>query len=434
MYAHFWDRLLPELDRLERMWSIPYIWNCKEQRFHLIRRLPYMKRFRALSIFFTLHILFIYWNLLQTLRNETNILLMIYGLGYTGITSAITVVRWMYQSQHTSGEIVKCLNAAVHFQKLIAQPGKIHGYRIPNIIKVHSVYNKMPTLVCYLSEARNLTIKAVRLLMIGMNVAIIFMEMGTVLVAILAPRIPPFFGYYLCRIAYDIEALGDPCRIRGDLNIQNLISFRISYVSTLFGILNGIISFAIYTPGMHMAKHMATHEVLPSLIFQKDCLFQFQAEITHANVRDGRKTMGKYRQLQLLNIMFNEIYHRDFFAIFMAASIMIMVPSGYLLITSYHLNQIILIGLVLITIAEYAIIITLFIMASKIWNASKIFRNAWRTNHRLSSRPLTRRYGASLQNLKIKIGSSNFVEQNTPFVFLSFCIEQTITLVLLNNF
>jgi hypothetical protein len=299
---------------------------------------------------------------------------------------------------------------------------------------VYSVINKNPTFVCYLSEARNLTIKAVRLLMIGANLAVIFIETGTVFVAILAPRIPPFFGYFLCRLGYDVQALGDPCRIRGDLNIQNLISFRISYVSTLFGILSGIICFAIYTPGIHMANHMATYEVLPSLIFQKDCLVRLQAEITHGNVWNCKKTMGKYRQLQLLNITFNEIYHRDFFAIFMAACIMIMVPSGYLLITSYHLNQIILIGLVLITIAEYAIIITLFIMASKIWNASVKFRKAWKTNHRLSSRPLTRRYGISLQNLKIKVGSSNFVEQNTPFVFLSFCIEQTITLVLLNTF
>jgi hypothetical protein len=134
MYAHFWDRLLPELERLERIWSIPYIWNCEEQRFNLIRRLSYIKIFRALSIFFTLYMPFICWNLLQTLQNETNILLMIYGLGYTGITSAITLVRWMYQSQHISGEIVKFLNAAVNFQKMIAQPGKIHGYRIQYII------------------------------------------------------------------------------------------------------------------------------------------------------------------------------------------------------------------------------------------------------------------------------------------------------------
>jgi hypothetical protein len=186
-------------------------------------------------------------------------------------------------------------------------------------------------------------------------------------------------------------------------------------------------------PGTHEAHLMTTYEVLPSLIFQKDCLSQLQAEITRAKICDFEKTMGKYRQLQLLNIRYNEIYRRNYFAILMAAAIMILVPSGFLLMTSYHVHPIILFGLAFVTIMAYATITTIFIMASKVWNASVRFRYAWKKNIRLSSRPLTRRYGASLQNLKIQIGSSNFVEQNTPFIFISFCIEQTISLVLLNN-
>jgi hypothetical protein len=130
MYAHFWDRLLPELERLKRIWGIPYIWNCEEQRFNLIRRLSYIKIFRALSIIFALHMPFICWNLLQTLQNEKNIFLMICALGGTGLTSAITMVRWMYQSQRISGDIVKLLNAAVDFQKLITQPGKTDSHHL----------------------------------------------------------------------------------------------------------------------------------------------------------------------------------------------------------------------------------------------------------------------------------------------------------------
>jgi hypothetical protein len=265
-----------------------------------------------------------------------------------------------------------------------------------------------------------------------MDFAMIFTSLGTVFVAILIPRIPPFFGYFLCRLGYDLQALGDPCHIRGELTIQQLVPFN--YTTTIVGILSGCICLAIYTTGTHGAQLMSTYEVLPSLIFQKDCISQFQAEITRAKLSDYKKTMGKYRQLQLLNMMFNEIYSRNYFILVMAAFIMGVIPSGYLLITSYHINQLVLIALVFITIMEYAIMTTVFIIASKVWTASVNYRYAWRNNTRLCSRPLTRRYGASLQNLKIKIGSSNFVEQNTPFVFLSFCIEQTITLVLLNNF
>jgi hypothetical protein len=130
MYAHFWEHLLPKIERLERTWSIPYIWNCKEQRFHLIRRLSYKKMFRALSVIFALHMPFICWNLLQTLQNEKNIFLMICALGGTGLTSGITVVRWMYQSQRISGDIVKFVNAAVNFQKLNTQPGKTDRHHL----------------------------------------------------------------------------------------------------------------------------------------------------------------------------------------------------------------------------------------------------------------------------------------------------------------
>jgi hypothetical protein len=280
----------------------------------------------------------------------------------------------------------------------------------------------------------NWSVKAVCLLMKVMALFTIFLPMMTIAVAILSPRIPPFFGYFLCRLGHDFEVLGDPCRIRDILNIRNLLSFKFSGLTCIFGILNGCICLAVYMPGTHVAHLMATYEILPSLIFQKDCLSQFHAEISHATFRDYKKTLVEYRQLQLLSNMFNEIYSRNFFAIVMASSIIVVVPSGYLLMTSYHINQMVLIALGFATVMEYAIITTIFTVASKVWIASVKFKDAWKMNTRLSSRPLTRRRGASLQNMKIKIGSSNFVERNTPFVFVSFCIEQTITLVLLNNF
>jgi hypothetical protein len=128
MYAHFWNVFLPELKRMEKLYSTPYTWNGKEGRFSLIRRLSYVKVFRALSLLSAFHLPFICWNLLQTLRHETNILLMIFALGYTGITVGCTVVRWMHQNQDISGNIVKLLNATVDFQKRSTRPGKLDSY------------------------------------------------------------------------------------------------------------------------------------------------------------------------------------------------------------------------------------------------------------------------------------------------------------------
>jgi hypothetical protein len=433
MYANYWDRFLPALKRRERIWSTPYTWSCKEGRFILIRQLPYVKRFRVLSLLYALHLPLIYWNLLHTLRYETNIMLIVYSLGYTGLTSLITVVRWMYQNQDISGDIVKLLNATVDFEKLRTMPGII-SCGLNEIYKVNSGVLINDVRLCYFSGPRTLAVRGVRLLMMTLDYSADIFTMGTVSIAILCPRIPPFFGYFLCQLSHDLQIFGDPCQIRSDLNIRNLVSFIILDITNIFRILSGCICLAIYTTGHHAGQIMTTYEVLPSLIFQKNCLSQFQAEITHAKFSDYKNTMEKYRQLQLLNIQFNETYSTSYFAIVMAGVIMIMVPSGYLLVTSYHINHIVLIALVFITITQYLIITTIFIMASKVWNGSVKFRDAWRKNLRLSSRPLSRRYGTSLQNLKIKIGSFNFVERNTPFVFVSFCIEQTIMLVLLNNF
>jgi hypothetical protein len=128
MYANFWDLFLPELERMERIWSSPYTWNRKEERFSLIRRPSYVKRYRVLSVLIALHMPIVFWNLLQTLRNETNIILIIYAVGYTSVTSGITVIRWMYQNQIISGEIINLINLTVKFQKLSTRPGKIDGY------------------------------------------------------------------------------------------------------------------------------------------------------------------------------------------------------------------------------------------------------------------------------------------------------------------
>jgi hypothetical protein len=282
---------------------------------------------------------------------------------------------------------------------------------------------------------KDFAVKAVSLLLMVLNLAVIILSVATVFVSLLSPRIPPFFGYFLCQLAHDINAFGDPCLIRNDLDIRMvLLSFRLSDVQNLFRILSSCICFAIYIPGILSVNLMAIYEVLISLIFQKDCLNRFHAGITHAKFSNYEMTMRKYKQLQLLNINFNGLYQREFFATFMATILLIMIPSGYILLTSYRLNHIVLILLGFITFMEYLIITGIFIMASKVWNASVKFKCAWRKNASLSSCPLSRRQAASLQNLKIKMGSYNFVETNTPLVFLSFCVEQTIALVLLKNY
>jgi hypothetical protein len=281
---------------------------------------------------------------------------------------------------------------------------------------------------------KDFSVRAVLLLMKAVSFAVVLLCTGTLSVAILCPRNPPFLGYFFCRLGHDFKIFGDPCQLQdGELSIGNILSFQLIEMKIIFRILSGLISFAIYIPGLYSAHLITSYEVLPGLIFQKHCLAEFLEEITLAKFSDYKKTLGNYKQLQLLNIKFNEIYRRNFFAIIMACIVAIIVPTGYVILTAYHINQIILILGGFTVITEYVLVATIFSMAGKVWNSSVQFRYAWRKNTRLSSRPLSRRYGTSLQNLKIQIGSSNFVEKNTPFVFVSFLIEHTVALVIMNK-
>jgi hypothetical protein len=75
-------------------------------------------------------------------------------------------------------------------------------------------------------------------------------------------------------------------------------------------------------------------------------------------------------------------------------------------------------------------VIVIFSIAENVWSQSVQYKWAWKRNPQLAKNKLFRRYAKSLQDMKVKIGATNFVEKNTPFVFVSFCVDQTANLVL----
>jgi hypothetical protein len=56
-------------------------------------------------------------------------------------------------------------------------------------------------------------------------------------------------------------------------------------------------------------------------------------------------------------------------------------------------------------------------MAGNVWFQSMKFHWCWKRNDRLAMKRIRRKYEKSLMELKVKIGSINFVEKNTPFVY-----------------
>jgi hypothetical protein len=263
-----------------------------------------------------------------------------------------------------------------------------------------------------------------------MDLAITCVITAMIVVPILSPRIPPYVGYFFCQLA---EYEKDPCGMR-DLVLEDLLSFTLLNIKTVFRVVSGCICILVFIPGTWTANQMFTYEVFANLLFQNESVNHLKELVRNSRaLSDHYLIMRRYTELCVINIAFNTLFRRDFFAIVIVGAVVAVVSSGFFLLTSYHVHELVLMLLAFVTIMEYFIDTMIFVVASKVWNSSAEFKSAWQRNEQFSRNRIARRIGRSFRNMKIQAGSSNFVERNTPFVFLSFCIEQTISLVLLST-
>jgi hypothetical protein len=281
-----------------------------------------------------------------------------------------------------------------------------------------------------------MNITMIRLMMRSLNVFTPILLLLTCIVPLLSPRIPPFVGYFFCQVSHHGFFGGrDICGLEEDDIIQSILSsLKIDLVSlNIFRLLGLIASILLITPSVWNAVLTIVYEILPSLLFQKQCLKQINERARLCRPQNFVVILRKYKELQILNIMFNEIYKRDHFLIGCGLFLLVVVATGFLLLTMYNVHFIVVFIASYALITEYAILLAMFTMASTVWSNSEQFKLNCRQNSRLNRVRLIRKRYKCLQNLKIKIGDSNFVEQNTPFVYISCCIEQTISLVLLQK-
>jgi hypothetical protein len=273
--------------------------------------------------------------------------------------------------------------------------------------------------------------RIIKLLMRTIYIPVVFLLMTFCALAIFSPRIPPFFGYFLCRSSRDWWWSGeDICGLNDD-GLFNIIGGNVFL--NVFRIVGGCTSFIFLTTSANNPILMGFYEIFPSILFQNDQLAQIQKTVKDCRFPNHASLVLKYRQLQVLNSMFNRIYQREFFALGMSTLVLLVITNGYFVITMPHLPPLFFMIGIYTILMEYLSLLTLFCMASKVWSNSVDLEYSWRRNDLLSARALTRRYGKSLHPLKVKIGAVNFVELNTPFVFFSFCIQQTISLMLLKE-
>jgi hypothetical protein len=423
MYEHFWTELLLFLQITRQTYTTPYDWDSRKAKFMIIRTPKYVKIFKVLSHFNFFHMGIMLWNLLQILQNERNVVPKIVSLIVAAFAAFMEVCRWMHTKR--AEDIVSFLNCMVESARSATERGK---FAIDRCV-VETCIRSLEVLIHWVSGTANFTTLIVKFLMRIFCVPLFILLIVFPVLPLLSPRIPPFVGYFLCRSSRDWLGV-DTCRLDDDgmFNIP-----RGNVVFNLFRIVGCLISLA-FTSSILNAPLVSLYEVFPSIVFQNDRLGQLRVAARNPRTFSNPvQIIRKYRELQILNIMFNKIYQREYFVFCMGIITLVVIANGYFAITMHNFSGIFVMLGIYMTFMEYIILIILFRMASKVWSNSVEFAWSWKRNDRASRMRLMRRYGKSLQPLKVKIGSTNFVELNTPFVFFSFCMEQTISLVLLNQ-
>jgi hypothetical protein len=189
-----------------------------------------------------------------------------------------------------------------------------------------------------------------RVVSIAVNVLAVTFPM----VALVSPRIPPFFGYFFCRSAVNLFSY-DPCGIQEEMfNIPGVLG---KPAVNTFRVVAGLITLITYATVFWNAALVVIYEVYPSVLFQK-CLRQFRTGASHCAFTDHARIVLNYSKLQILNIMFNNVYSKDLFAICMALFLLVVIPGGYFAVTMQNTSPfasitgtyIVLIGYATITV------------------------------------------------------------------------------------
>jgi uncharacterized membrane protein len=124
MYAHYWDLVLPHFQTLQRTLATPFAWEPKQSNFALIKNPKYYaKLFNNLFAVIFVHCALVGFNLLQTFRNEKNMLITIISLGWSCCIFYSTLTLWMHKRK--ASNLIQFLNRMVEFERSSIRLGNV---------------------------------------------------------------------------------------------------------------------------------------------------------------------------------------------------------------------------------------------------------------------------------------------------------------------
>jgi hypothetical protein len=199
----------------------------------------------------------------------------------------------------------------------------------------------------------SISVHIIKFFMRTIYIPLSFMLLTFSALAFLSPRIPPFVGYFLCRSCLDWWSGGDICGLNDD-GFFNIISWNVLF--NIFCIVGGCASVVVFATSAYNVVLMGFYEVFPTILFQNDRLSQLRREVKNCTFSKHTSLSLTYRHIQVLNIMFNRIYERNFFAFGMSTIVVLLISNGNFVIKMPQVHPIYFILGFYTILMEYACI------------------------------------------------------------------------------
>lgn len=140
-----------------------------------------------------------------------------------------------------------------------------------------------------------------------------------------------------------------------------------------------------------------------------------------------------YRQIQLLNSLNNQLFQDAFFPTAMSAAAAVLTVSLFVCIKLHE--KIPMPGFAFFPQigVNCTLVFLIFKVCAAVLNQSKKFLGVMGNSSIVTSSKLFKRVVSSLNETKVKFGSNNFFENQTPFNCIDICLSNTVNLIILTS-
>jgi hypothetical protein len=235
--------------------------------------------------------------------------------------------------------------------------------------------------------------------------------LGISLVLLITEMVPPFLGYIHYHSSY----------YKPDAKLFN---FFVRLISSIF-------TFCAMCPSMGSAQMVGVYEVFLTTISIRKYLVVLGEE---SKRKPFYSCLQQYRQLQIVLKLFNNLYQTNWFILSMGFASFGLIISGFCALKLHGVIPTMFVAYFGATAIGGSFMLTVvFSTASRIQTESAGLLETWNSNLRFRRDKRIIRILRSCDRLKAKLGSSNYIDQLTPFNIMSFNLDQTISLVLVQE-